>query len=61
MKYSMEEGEDYTHEGFHVHGKLFCQNGGEKEIQFPISTKSVITTDNGELIFNCQIWLLVLY
>lgn len=61
MKYSME-GEAYTHEGFHVHDKLFCQNDGEKEIyQFPISAKTRITSDNGELIFNCQIWPLVLH
>lgn len=52
MKCSMKEGDGYTHEGFHVHGKLFSQNYGEKEIyRFPISAKSVITTDNGELIF----------
>lgn len=41
---------------------FFCQSDGEKEIYwFPISAKLVITPDNGELIFVCQVQPLILH
>jgi len=57
--YSREEEESSS---FMCITSFFDRSDEEKEIyQFPISAKPVITTDAGELIFVCQIWLLILH